>query len=307
MLTIHKTSAVALALLLMTVLPVASPAQEPRPPDERERERRESGERRAREILEAQERLLQEERERSELRELEPGSRLTPHGIEGRKKALWTLLEAWGDRSRVAKREGRLPAVAGLPEEIKRLHREEHYLHQHLEELERGKRFDELDQARAELDRVRHQIREHEEHIARILDRERQEAQQQHLQTMVRRLEYVSNLGEVAFDAQRAVMMATQAIVELGLAGDAPGESAGVLEELLEQVKELGSRTAIRFALKNLYMKMDRPSEAHDQMVQVILENAHGISPRPPRPAGQGRQRQGHERPPRESAPVIQR
>lgn len=71
-------------------------------------------------------------------------------------------------------------------------------------------------------------------------------------------------------------------------------------------VRRRDGRCNLLSTVKDIYMEMDRPGEGHDQMVQVILENARGISPRAPRPAGKVRERRGGERPPRE-LPTPQR
>ena len=100
---------------------------------------------------------------------------------------------------------------------------------------------------------------------------------------MEERLEYVSNWKDVAFDPRDAVMMATQSIVELHMMIGEPQGAVEALERLLESVEELGSRTAIRFALKDVYAEMGNRERAQEHMTKVILENARAVSAFQPR------------------------
>jgi hypothetical protein len=106
-----------------------------------------------------------------------------------------------------------------------------------------------------------------------MMDRER-EAERRDLVTMTDRLEYVAGWREVAFDPPQAVMMATQAVVELHMARDDAKGAVQVLEETLSRIEGVGSRSAIRFALKDLYTELGQHDRAIEHMVQVILENA---------------------------------
>lgn len=56
-----------------------------------------------------------------------------------------------------------------------------------------------------------------------------------------------------------------------------PDAAADILEDLLKHVDEPGSRTAIRFALKDVYAELGRANDAARQMAQVIIENAKRI------------------------------
>ena len=67
--------------------------------------------------------------------------------------------------------------------------------------------------------------------------------------------------------------MATQSIVELHLASGDPEAAAEQLEQLLDKSKNVGARTAIRFALKDIYTEMGKMRSASKHMVQVVLEN----------------------------------
>ncbi len=101
-----------------------------------------------------------------------------------------------------------------------------------------------------------------------------QEAERRELLSMTDRLEYVATWRDIAFEPPQAVMMATQSVVELHLAsGDVEG-AAVKLEALLERIQDKGSRTAIRFALKDLYVDLGKLKRAGNHMIQVILENS---------------------------------
>ena len=100
------------------------------------------------------------------------------------------------------------------------------------------------------------------------------------LARMSERLRYVANWRDVAFDPGDAVMLATQAIVELLAGSGEPDTAAKMLEEVLTQVDHLGSRTAVRFALKDVYVETGQHQEAAKQMAQIIIENANEMSPR---------------------------
>ena len=139
-------------------------------------------------------------------------------------------------------------------------------------------RLDEIEGVSRKLTQLENGIERHEFEIERlIMERERQ-MERRELVRMTDRLEYVTNWRDVAFGSQEAVMMATQAIVELYLMNDDPEGAAEALEKLLGQVDELGSRTAIRFALKDVYMEMDQRRRAVGHMTQIILENARALA-----------------------------
>lgn len=98
------------------------------------------------------------------------------------------------------------------------------------------------------------------------------------LARMSERLRYVASWRDVAFDSGDAVMLATQAIVELLAGSGEPDTAAKMLEDVLTQVDHLGSRTAVRFALKDVYVETGQHQEAAKQMAQIIIENADALS-----------------------------
>ncbi len=112
------------------------------------------------------------------------------------------------------------------------------------------------------------------------LDRQHRELERLHerreLGHMQDRLDFIGHWRDVAFDSQQAVMMATQSLVEMHVAGGDAKSAVEVLEQLLKKIDWLGARTALRFALKDLYGELERPDRVQDQMIQVILENAGG-------------------------------
>ena len=68
--------------------------------------------------------------------------------------------------------------------------------------------------------------------------------------------------------------MATQAVVELHLASGELPAAAEKLEGLLERIEGTGNRTAIRFALKDIYVELRQYDRAAEHMFQVIVENS---------------------------------
>ena len=101
------------------------------------------------------------------------------------------------------------------------------------------------------------------------------EVEERELGMMRDRLEYVSGWEETVFDPARAVVLATQNLIELS--EDDPGEVLKVLEELVEEVPGI-ARNVIRFALKDIYLRVGDKPQAAKQMVLVIRENAEIIA-----------------------------
>ena len=237
---------------LIAGLPTRSPAASPAQADLREREIRASRER------EERERGVREAR-----REFERQRAFHDVNREAQERRVRQEMEAELDR---------------LHAELQELHVREVDLRAVMQTRELEGQPGEVHELRRELVHVRHEIERNELEVQRLmLERDRQ-AERYDLMRMADRLEYVSNWREVAFDPAEAVMMATQAIVELHLTAGDPERAAEVLEQLLNRVDELGSRTAVRFALKDVYAEMDRPEQAAEHMIQVIQENARAIA-----------------------------
>ncbi len=127
-----------------------------------------------------------------------------------------------------------------------------------------------LVQVRAELQRRELQLEMRRSDINR-------QAERHDMLRMRDRLEYVSDWRGVAFDPQEAVMMATQAVVESAFAGGGSERASELLEGLLGEIRDVGSRTAIRFALRDLYGESGQPDAATEHLKQIILENARGL------------------------------
>lgn len=138
---------------------------------------------------------------------------------------------------------------------------------------------DKVQAIRRELIELEHELRRGELDLQGLIMERDRDAERRDLLRMTDRLEYVASWRDVAFDSPQAIMMATQAVVELHLAGgDVPG-AAQKLEDLLHRIDSqgdlgIGTRTAIRFALKDLYTELEQYDRAAEQMLQVILENA---------------------------------
>jgi len=139
--------------------------------------------------------------------------------------------------------------VSGRPEEAERLQLEMIELHREIEMTQL-----ELEKYHRELDRV---------HERREIDHMRE------------RLEYIAHWREVAFEPQQAVILATQSLVEIRAGSQDVRGAVELLESLLERIEWLGARTALRFALKELYTELDEPDRAVEQLKRVILENSN--------------------------------
>ena len=240
-------------MCLSVIVPTISLADTPREADPRERELREALEQRDREMERAE-----RQRERAE-RETVRAHREFEAQMQ---------LEVEVDR---------------LHAEIQELRVRELDLRTEMETMELEGRPGEAHDLRRELVRVRHELERHELEVDRLMTEHHRQAERRELVRMEERLEYVSNWKDVAFDPRDAVMMATQSIVELHMMIGEPQGAAEALERLLESVEELGSRTAIRFALKDVYAEMGNRERAQEHMTKVILENARAVSAFQPR------------------------
>ena len=233
---------------LCVVLPGVTSADTPGPVDPRQRELREALEQREREMERAE-----RERERAE-RET-----IRAH----REQQAQMQLEMEVDR---------------LHAEIQELRVRELDLRTNVETMELEGRPGDAHDLRRELVRVRYELQRHQLELEQLLTEQHRQAERRELMRMEERLEYVSNWKDVAFDPRDAVMMATQSIVELHMMRGEPQGAAEALGQLLERVEELGSRTAIRFALKDLYAEIGNGERAQEHMANVIMENARAVS-----------------------------
>lgn len=242
-------------ICLSLMLPRVSSGDTPAGIDQRDREIREAAERRERQ-MEATERarfLVEQEMHEARMQ----------HELQFRQE-----LETQRDR---------------LHAEIQELRVIELDLRTKMETMELEGRPGEAHETRRELVRVRHDLERHELELDQLMTEQHRQAERRELVRMEERLEYVSNWKDVAFDPRDAVMMATQSIVELHMMIREPQGAADALERLLESVEELGSRTAIRFALKDVYAEMGHRERAQEHMINVILENAQAVPAFPSR------------------------
>jgi hypothetical protein len=127
---------------------------------------------------------------------------------------------------------------------------------------------------RRELIEVEHELQRGQLELERLMMERERDAERRDLLRMTDRLQYVASWRDVAFDSPQAVMMATQAVVELHLASNDAAGAARKLEELLDCIGGTGNRTAVRFALKDIYVELDQLDRAVEHMLQVIRENS---------------------------------
>ncbi len=127
------------------------------------------------------------------------------------------------------------------------------------------------------LERFRQNLSMRESDMKRMMEERRRMLEQRELDMQNSRLSYVSNWHEVAFDPRRALVMSIQSIVELATRQGHPEHAERILNELLEKMHDVGGRTAIHFALKDLYTTMKQPERAAEQMVQAAMENAEAL------------------------------
>ncbi len=143
--------------------------------------------------------------------------------------------------------------------------------------------------AKSDADNLRAQIAMRESDMNRLLSERRRVMEERELQMQQHRLNYVSGWHEVAFDPRQALVMSVQAIVDLASRGGRLEEAEAVLLDLLVKTSDVGGQTAIRFALKDVYLAQNKPERAAEQMILAARANAAALSPaRAPRGDGRG-------------------
>ncbi len=177
------------------------------------------------------------------------------------------------EQHREASEQDQEARVREMTHELQRVRLQEVDLRSVLERMEIDGNEDAAHGLRRELVEVQAQMQRAQIELERAMVAQERDAERRDLMTMTDRLEYVASWRELAFDPPQAILMATQSLVELHLAAGHPEAAGAQLEQLLEKSKNVGARTAIRFALKDIYAEMGRTSEASKHMVQVILEN----------------------------------
>jgi hypothetical protein len=256
MLTTQNLIRITAALFLSAILPMESLPDAWAQPDRREQEHRQQQELRE---LEAQQSRL-----RAELEEIEAAKRRLTEAL-GRPAA---------EPEHRPDPDGPDAALPQLKDELHELRVRESDLRAAMDQMQLAGRHDDAHKMERELVQLRHARERIELEMDRRIEHERREAERRELAMMTDRLDYVDNWHHIAFDPQRAVMMATQAIVEIHMASGRPQQAVEILEGLMERVEALGSRTAIRFALRDIYMETGTPELAAQHMVKVILENS---------------------------------
>jgi hypothetical protein len=115
---------------------------------------------------------------------------------------------------------------------------------------------------------------------------ERREEMRRRMEMMGERMQFMGRWQEAVRLPSRAVMMATHALVEIGDRSQRREATLEQLNELLSTVDAVEARTAIRFALKEIYQETGAYDNAMEQMRLVIIENAPKIAdePRPSAP-----------------------
>lgn len=258
MLTTRNRIEITAALFLGAILMMGGPSVAHAQPDRRERELQEQQELRELE--------MQRARLEAELDEIDAAQRRLQehrgHTVDEPEHGPAPVPPEW--------------ARFGLDDELHGLRIRESELRATVEQMQLAGRHDEAREAQRELVMIRHEMELRELEVDRFLEQQRREAERRELAMMTDRLDYVDDWHRIAFDPQRAVMMATQAIVEINMASGQPNRAVEMLEGLLEGVEERGSRTAVRFALRDVYMERDEPERAAQHMVQIILENSGG-------------------------------
>jgi hypothetical protein len=163
-------------------------------------------------------------------------------------------------------------------ERLQQLRMEQVDLQAALQHAELDGKLDRVHDLQKAMISIEHEVQRGELELQQVIMERERDAERRDLLRMTDRLEYVASWRDVAFDSAQAVLMATQAVVEIHLAQNDPKRAAETLEELLLRIAGTGSRTAIRFALKDLYMELELPDRAVEHMLQIIVENSptHG-------------------------------
>jgi len=262
---------IAAGLLIGSVWGPNAWAEEP-PPTPREREIKELEARHAAEQYEGQ---LNEAR--AQFEKAEQRYRQMAEQYEQAQAAYEEGREAYGARrERGPSLDAAEARVVDLERQLHNLRMRQVDLEATMQQLEVSGRPNDAQKVQQELIELHRQLQMTEFELQqqqRELDRLHERRELGHMQD---RLNFIGHWRDVAFDPQQAVMMATQSLVEMHMGGGDAKSAAHVLEQLLEKVNWLGARTALRFALKDLYGELERPDQAKEQMIQVILENAGG-------------------------------
>lgn len=144
-----------------------------------------------------------------------------------------------------------------------------------LREHEQKMRQVQLEMSRLEIESERAEMQLHrlEEELQRTEERS-------NIESMMHRIDYVANWKDIAFESDLAVAMAVQGIVEMNMGTGDSGRAIEILSDLLNQVDDIGARTALRFAIKDVATSRGEPTRASEELRMIILENAGSRSGR---------------------------
>lgn len=190
--------------------------------------------------------------------------------------------------------------VLGIEQELDRHRDRYHQLRDqalHMREIIAELEARRPDEGRSEVE----QIREHEQRLRDVqlelqrleIEAERTEIglqrleevrerrmERSNIESMMDRIDYVANWKDIAFESDLAVSMAVQGIVEMQFGAGESSKAIEILSDLLEQVEEVGARTALRFAIKDVASSKGEVHQATEQLRMIVLENAGADSSR---------------------------
>jgi len=94
------------------------------------------------------------------------------------------------------------------------------------------------------------------------------------MEHMHRFLDFAQTWTDTCDNPERVGVMAVGQITELFEPREGVGEATELLEKLLKEVRAPIIRNAIRFSLKENYVRMGKTDQAVEQLVQLVKENA---------------------------------
>ncbi|MCH9058704.1 MAG: hypothetical protein IIB55_08760 [Planctomycetes bacterium] len=109
-----------------------------------------------------------------------------------------------------------------------------------------------LREVHLELQRLEIEAERSEMGLQRLEEVRERRMERSNIESMMDRIDYVANWKDIAFESDLAVSMAVQGIVEMQFTAGESGEAIEILSDLLERVEQVGARTALRFAIKDV-------------------------------------------------------
>ena len=135
-------------------------------------------------------------------------------------------------------------------------------------------REQQLRDVQLELRRLEIEAERSELGLQRLEEVRERRRERSNIESMMDRIDYVANWKDIAFESDLAVSMAVQGIVEMQIAAGESGEAIEILSDLLERVEQVGARTALRFAIKDVAASKGEVHRATEQLRMIVLENA---------------------------------